>query len=275
MLYPKNNRYHSTYHEKLFYEPSKDVADARTQSYFNWYKGDKNNIKDKNFYPSRWPRITNNERNYSHDVFKFANTSSTTTTDKHSSDRFSRGNIDNWLKEEQKQRREISNNHINAVRLSRERRDTERWNKIVNKDIANEKKIVERRLHSKTNKPGKGFNIINNQYTENESGRELALIDSIEKQKVNYLSLKKYERMNTYNPVKGYDIKKRLPEVATKLEPVNNHSLHNDNSAASVEPIYYLNVNNQSNATNQLEHMLMSSNSELKRRRERMKNPII
>jgi len=73
MIYPKNSRYHSTYHEPLFFEPSKDIADARTQSYFNWYKGDRNITKDKNFYPSRWPRITNNERNYSHDVFKFGN----------------------------------------------------------------------------------------------------------------------------------------------------------------------------------------------------------
>jgi len=73
MLYPKNQRYHSTYHEPLFFEPSKDIADARTQTYFNWYKGDRSHIQDKNFYPSRWPRITNNERNYSHDVFRFGN----------------------------------------------------------------------------------------------------------------------------------------------------------------------------------------------------------
>jgi len=75
MLYPKNNRNRSTYHDPLFFEPSKDLADSRTQTYFHWYKGDRNGTQDKNFYPSRWPRITNNERNYSHEVFKFGNCS--------------------------------------------------------------------------------------------------------------------------------------------------------------------------------------------------------
>jgi len=76
--------------------------------------------------------------------------------------------------------------------------------------------------------------------------------------------------MNSYNPVKGIDIKKRLPEIASKLEPMNTHSIHNEKSAASVEPIYRMNINNQTNVNNQLEHMLMSSNSELKRRRDRI-----
>jgi len=304
MLYPKNNRYHSTYHEPLFFEPSKDIADARTQTYFNWYKGDRSHIRDKNFYPSRWPRITNNERNYSHDVFRFGNCAPLHENPSSSvnhipqlkdTERFTAPKPDIFLRQEQKHRREIRDNHINSIKTSREERERERWNRIVRKDKMEAGRLEDRRLHTKTNKPSKGFNIINNQYMNDASGRELALVDSIEKQKVNYLSLKRYERMNTYDPIKGLDIKKHLvsttsvrevtpnqlkPIKVTSNDSINSnssstsssslHRLHNENSAASVEPIYRLNVNNRTNANRQLEEMLLTSQSELQRRQERL-----
>ncbi|ORX78212.1 hypothetical protein BCR32DRAFT_295167 [Anaeromyces robustus] len=319
MLYPKNSRYHSSYHEPLFFEPSKDIADSRTQTYFHWYKGvgegneggrrDNNNniIQDKNFYPSRWPRITNNERNYSHEVFKFGNctplnnntkksinylfSSSSSSSSPHIRDieRFTTANIDDYLRNEQKERKEIKQSYINSVKLNREKRERERWNKIVNQDNLAKERLEERRCHSRNNKPGKGFNIVNNQYMNDASGRELALIDSIEKQKISYIALKKYERINSYNPIKGIDIKRKLPVFKSNLELLNDYSennnnnksnnnnnnnglIHNENSAAAVEPIYRLNIKNQSNAENQLENVLLSSNAELKRRRERITN---
>jgi len=291
MLYPKNNRNHSTYHNPLFFEPSKDLADSRTQTYFHWYKGDKSGIQDKNFYPSRWPRITNNERNYSHEVFKFGNSSplrsSTSSFSSNShippinvdQDRFTGPNPELYLKQQQKIKKDTEMRYINNIKMSREKREQNRWNKIVKQDNVSSKRLEEKRSRSKYNKPGKGFNIINNQYANDARGRELALIDSFQKQKVNYLAMKRYEQVNTYDPIKGIDIVKRYSEVSSRLnnEKPNNqnnqnqdYKLQNENSAASIAPIYQLNTNDQTSTDKQLEKMLTLSHAEYNRRKDRL-----
>ncbi|KAG4086702.1 hypothetical protein H8356DRAFT_1733661 [Neocallimastix lanati (nom. inval.)] len=285
MLYPKNNRNRSTYHDPLFFEPSKDLADSRTQTYFHWYKGDRNGTQDKNFYPSRWPRITNNERNYSHEVFKFGNCSPLRSNSnnhippiKVDQDRFTGPNPELYLKQQQKIKKDTEMRYLNNIKMSREKREKNRWNKIVMEDNASSKRLEEKRLHSKYNRPGKGFNIINNQYANDARGRELALIDSIQKEKINYLAMKRYEQVNTYDPVKGIDIVKRYSKVNSQLKNENqnnqqqdqNYILQNEKSAANIAPIYQLNATNQMSTDKQLEKMLVLSHAELNRRKNRI-----
>jgi len=44
--------------------------------------------------------------------------------------------------------------YIYIYRMSREKREKNRWNKIVMEDNASSKRLEEKRLHSKYNRPG-------------------------------------------------------------------------------------------------------------------------
>jgi len=297
MLYPKNKRYHSTYHEPLFFEPSKDVADSRTQTYFHWYKGKKNSAdnetttQDKNFYPSRWPRITNNERNSSHDVFKFGNcpplhetkdSESNISLSKGCNDEFKSLDSEKYLKQQQKLKKENEMKHINGIKLQREKREKERWNQIINSNKENYKRIEEKRIRTRDNRTRNGYNIINHQYVNDPCGQKLALRDSIDKEKYNFLAMKRYEQFNSYDPVKGIDVVKQLPTLKTwlgKLDSLDTthdpkqdqaYTVHNENNASSIDPVYRLGMDNQMNTKTQLERLLLSSNKEYQKRKEKV-----